>query len=264
MLAMPPLNARVIPTLLLDGDGRLVKTVRFKKRTYIGDPINAVRIFNEKEVDEIILLDIDACRQQRSPDFDLVEAIAAEAFMPLAYGGGIKTLDDIAKLFQCGIEKVILSSCLIEGYDIVSKAAGRFGSQAIIACLPTKKGLLGGPTVRFANGRQNTTRHPTELAKTLENAGVGEIILYSIDRDGAYTGYDCDLLKSVTRAVSVPVVACGGAGSLADMRRAIDDAQASAVAAGSLFVYQAKERGVLITYPSRRDMENELLARRHA
>ncbi|MEO1787141.1 MAG: AglZ/HisF2 family acetamidino modification protein [Pseudomonadota bacterium] len=242
-------RVRVIPTLLIDGEGRLVKTVKFAKRTYIGDPINAVQIFNRKEVDELVLMDIDASKSGRDPDYALIEAIVSEAFMPVAYGGGVTSMAHIEALYGCGIEKVILSSCLAQGTSLVSEAAARFGAQAVVACLPIKSSMFGKTSVRLVSGKKDTGSDAAAMATALADAGAGELILYSIDRDGTWSGYDLDGLRRVANAVDVPVVACGGAGSLDDFRRAVTEAGCSAVAAGSLFVYQSRGRGVLITYP---------------
>lgn len=258
---IPFRRPRVIPTLLMDRDGRLVKTIKFGKRDYIGDPINAVQIFNRKEVDELVLFDIDASRDGREPNYERIEDIVSEAFMPVAYGGGVASMAQIEKLYRCGIEKVILSTVLEKGAGLVGEAAARFGEQAVVACLPVKSGLFGGPTVRILNGKRDTKLGPIELAQALVKAGVGELILYSIDRDGTYTGYDLDLLRQLTDVIQVPVVACGGARGIEDFHAAINEAGCSAVAAGSIFVYQAKGRGVLITYPSPDVLHEELYTR---
>jgi cyclase len=257
---MAPRRVRVIPTLLIDNDGRLVKTVGFGKRTYIGDPINAVKIFNEKEVDELILMDIDASRDGRAPNYHLISDIVSEAFMPIGYGGGITSEDQIAQLYKCGIEKVVLSSVLRQGTDLITSAARRFGAQAVTVCLPVKKLMLRGQRVQVMQGKTALPGTPEEIARRVTKAGAGEIILYSVDRDGTYQGYDLDLLARVASAVDVPVVACGGASGLPDFVRAVSDGQASAVAAGSLFVYQSGRRGVLINHPSAAQLDAELHA----
>lgn len=249
-LALP----RVIPTLLLDRDGRLVKTVRFKKRTYIGDPINAVRIFNTKEVDELVLLDIDATADGRDPHYGRIEEIAAEAFMPLAYGGGIRSVDQIERLYEVGVEKVILSSVIESGLSVIRAAAQRWGTQAVTACLPVARGWRGGLQVRLRNGRARVRVSLPTLIRELADAGAGEIIVYSIHRDGTWAGYDTEALTEASKATNLPVVACGGAGSFADLNLATREGGAAAVAVGSMFVYQAKGRGVLISYPSPADL----------
>lgn len=243
-------RVRVIPTLLIDDDARLVKTVRFGARAYIGDPINAVRIFNQKEVDELVLLDIDASKSARPPAFAVIEDIVSEAFMPVAYGGGIRSMDDVATLFRSGIEKVVLSTSALETPELVTQIAERFGNQAVTVCLPVKTTLLGKHRVRIRGSQKDTGCTPESVAAEMIQRGAGEIIVYSIDRDGTYRGYDLALLRSVSRIASAPVVACGGAASLDDFRTAILDGGCAAVAAGSLFVYQGPKKGVLITYPT--------------
>lgn len=242
---------RVIPTLLIDGKGRLVKSVKFGKRTYIGDPINAVRIFNEKQVDELILLDIDASLEGREPNYDLIADIVSEAFMPVAYGGGVSDTSHISQLYQAGIEKVILSTALQRGTELVSAAARRYGAQAVTVCLPVGRKLWGAAKVRVCRGQVSIKGSPASLARAAAEAGAGEILVYSIDRDGTFTGYDLGLLRSVADCVKVPVVACGGARNIEDFALAVREAGCSAVAAGSLFVYQSARRGVLVNYPDR-------------
>lgn len=255
-------RVRVIPTLLIDGRGRLVKTVKFGKRTYIGDPINAVKIFNTKEVDELILLDIDASKQRQPPNYALIEDIVSEAFMPVGYGGGIFAMEHIERLYGCGIEKVILSSCLADGPGLIAEASQRYGAQAVVVCLQVQRQWLGGPAVRVRSAsRTLDQRAPHEVARDVVAAGAGELIVYSVDRDGTYQGYDLGMLACVTAAVDVPVVACGGASCVEDFRQAIIDGGCSAVAAGSLFVYQAKGGGVLISYPSATELTDKLFTR---
>lgn len=241
---------RVIPTLLIDADGRLVKTVKFGKRTYIGDPINAVKIFNNKEVDELVLLDIDATRKGYEPNYGRIEDIASEAFMPVAFGGGLRTMGQIEQAYRTGIEKVILSSSLLDGTGLISQASARWGAQAISVCLPVGAQLFGKPKVRLAGARKALSGSIEDIVRTVTAAGAGELIIYSIDRDGTFDGYDLKLLSSVSAATNVPVVACGGAHDIADLVSAVADAQCAAVAAGSLFVFRAKGQGVLINYPS--------------
>ena len=242
------LSHRVIPCLLLSGTG-LVKTRKFKNPTYIGDPINAIRIFNEKEVDELVLLDINATLDSRGPNFDLVEEIAGECFMPLAYGGGISTLDQIRKLFRLGVEKIILNSALQFDSNLVSDAVSVFGSQAITASLDVRRKLFGGYDVFTHAGTVKSGKSPVEAAREAESLGVGEILLTSIDKEGSMQGYDLSLLSSVSQSVNVPVIASGGAGSLDHFQAAVLDGKASAVAAGSFFVFYGPHRAVLITYP---------------
>lgn len=248
----------MIPTLLIDRDGRLIKTVKFGKRTYIGDPINAVRIFNTKEVDELVLLDIDASVDGREPPYARIAEIASEAFMPVAYGGGLTTEERIARTIDCGVEKVILSSVLSLGTDLVTTAARRWGSQSVTVCLPIGRNWRGLQQVRLFQGKKSIAGNPELFAAHVTDAGAGEIIVYSIDRDGTWDGYDIDLCARVARATSLPVVACGGAGQMAHFRDAVVTAGCAAVAAGSLFIFQGRGRGVLINYPAQTRLQAEL------
>jgi cyclase len=243
------IHARIIPCILLRGHG-LVKTRKFKDPVYVGDPINAVRIFSEKEVDELVILDIDATREGREPNYELIAEIAGECFMPVAYGGGIQTLAQARKLIRCGIEKVVINSASIESKGIIREIADVFGSQAVVGSIDARKILLGGHRVFVKSGTVDTKLKPEDHAASLEQAGVGEILLTSIDRDGQMQGYDIELIKKVSSKVNVPVVACGGAGTLDHMRRAMSESGASAVSAGSMFVFYGKHRAVLINYPT--------------
>lgn len=251
-------RVRVIPTLLIDRDGRLVKTVKFGKRTYIGDPINAVRIFNTKEVDELVLLDIDASADGRDPPYERIAEIASEAFMPVAYGGGLKNEDQIARSIDCGVEKVILSSALAQGTDLIGTTARRWGGQAVSVCLPVGRNWRGRQQVRLEQGKTALKDDVETVVTRVSEAGAGEIIVYTIDRDGAWEGYDLELLSRIAAAVPVPVVACGGAGHVDHFREAVVKAGCAAVAAGSLFIYQGKGRGVLISYPSQERLRQEI------
>lgn len=243
------IGARVIPCLLLRGHG-LVKTKKFKDPVYVGDPVNAVRIFSEKEVDELVILDIDASREGREPNYELIAEIAGECFMPVAYGGGVETLAQARKLIRCGIEKVVINSASIESKGFIREIADVFGSQAVVGSIDARKILLGGHRVFVKSGTVDTKLKPEEHAYSLEKAGVGEILITSIDQDGQMQGYDIELIKKVSSKVSVPVVACGGAGTLDHMRKAIRESGASAVSAGSMFVFYGKHRAVLINYPT--------------
>lgn len=254
-------RVRVMPTLLIDGRGRLVKTVKFGKRTYIGDPINAVKIFNDKEVDELVLLDIDAAKDGREPSYGLIEDIVGEALMPVAYGGGILAMNQIERLYRCGIEKIVLSSALTDGTALVAEASRRYGAQAVVVCLPVKRSMIGKSTVRVVSLSRSIDGAPDAVARRIVEAGAGELLVYSVDRDGTYAGYDLPLLKKIAAAVDVPVVACGGARGLDDFRDAIVEAGCSAVAAGSLFVYRSDTRGVLISYPTQEDLRREIFER---
>ena len=240
---------RLIPCLLLRGNG-LVKTKKFKDSVYVGDPINAVRIFSEKEADELVILDIDATRERREPNYELIAEIAGECFMPVAYGGGISTLAQARKLIRCGIEKVVINSASVETTGFIREIADVFGSQAVVGSVDAKKTLFGGHRVFVKSGTIDTKLKPEDHAAALVQAGVGEIFLNSIDSDGQMQGYDIELIKKVSAKVNVPVVACGGAGTLEQMRMAMSQGGASAVAAGSMFVFYGKHRAVLITYPT--------------
>jgi cyclase len=231
--------------------GALVKTVQFKNPMYVGDPVNAVRIFNQKEVDELLLLDIAATTEKRGIDFETLEKIVTECFMPICYGGGVDNLADMRKLYHLGIEKVSLSSAAIERPQLIREAADEFGSQAVVVTLDVKKNLFGKHTVRTHQGKVDTKRSAVDVACDFERYGAGEILLYSIDRDGTWSGFDVSLTEAVTRAVGIPVVACGGAGELQHLREAVKEAGASAVAIGSMAVFQAKDLGVLIKFPTR-------------
>ena len=251
------LKTRVIPCLLLQGRG-LVKTIAFRRPRYVGDPINAVRIFNEKEVDEIIVLDIGATVEGKPPQTRLISEIASECFMPLAYGGGIRTVDQIREIFSLGVEKVVINSEASANPSFVRQAAEAFGSQSIIVSIDVKQTLFGSYEVRTHGGRKRTGRDPTTFAMEMADMGAGEIFLNSIDRDGTMGGYDIGLVRKVTGAVSIPVIACGGAGGIADFAAAVSQGGASAVAAGSLFVFHGKHRAVLISYPSIAELEQAL------
>jgi cyclase len=242
------LNHRVIPCLLLSNGG-LVKTRKFKNGVYVGDPINAIRIFNEKEVDELVLLDIRASLEKRGPNYDLLSEIASECFMPLAYGGGITSIDQIRNLLRLGIEKVILNTSLNRDPNFVREAVAIFGSQAITASIDVRRKLLGRREVMTLAGTEPTGLSPVEAALKAEELGVGEILLTSIDSEGAMHGYDIDLISKVSQSVNIPVIASGGAGKLEDFRTAVLMGRASAVAAGSFFVFHGPHRAVLITYP---------------
>ena len=246
------LRTRVIPILLLRRGG-LVKTVKFADAKYVGDPINAVRIFNEKEVDEICFLDIEATRSGTGPNFALLEDIASEAFMPFGYGGGVTTVEQVRRLFGLGVEKVILNTAAARTPELIEASAALAGSSSVVVSIDVHKGWLGKYGVRVAAGTEDIKKDPVTFAREAERRGAGEILLNSIDRDGTQEGYDLELIASVSHAVSIPVVAAGGAGTLAHLREAAA-AGASAVAAGSLFVFHGKHRAVLIRYPEYREL----------
>ena len=251
------IQARVIPALLLRGQG-LVKTVKFKEPKYLGDPINVVRIFNDKEVDEIVLLDITATPEKRGPHFEMLKNIASEAFIPLAYGGGICSMDDVHALLGIGIEKLILNTSAVENPALVREIADHAGSQAVVVSMDVKKNFLGKYEIFTHCGQKKTGLDPVKHAVEMEKMGAGEIFVNSIDRDGMMQGYDIDLVKKIADAVSVPVVACGGAGNLNDVAKVIKQGHASAAAAGSIFVFQGPLRGVLISYPAYQELKKLL------
>lgn len=247
---------RVIPVLLLT-DGGLCKTMQFDKPAYLGDPINAVKIFNEKEVDELLILDIAASRKNLKPDFKKIIEIASEAFMPMGYGGGVRTVEDIRQVILGGYEKVVLGTSAFDNPELVRNGASQVGAQSIVVSVDYKKNLFGKPRVYVKGGQVNTSLDPVSYAKKMEGLGAGELILHAIDRDGMYSGYDLSLIEQVAHAVHIPVVACGGASGIIDFAPAIQ-AGASAVAAGSVFVYRGKTRGILPNYPSQEELRTEV------
>lgn len=242
------LRIRVIPTLLLRNES-LVKTVRFGKFTYVGDPCNTVRIFNELEVDELVFLDITATREGRRPNLGLLADIASECFMPLGYGGGIRTFEDAEAILRIGFEKVIVNSHIIENPHFITELAGHFGSQAVIASIDVKRNLLGHAQVVGRSGTQQTGLDPVTWAREVESMGAGEILLTATDREGSWAGFDTALVQAVAAAVRIPVIAHGGAGSVADIGSVVSSAGASAVALGSMVVLQKRGMGVLVNFP---------------
>jgi cyclase len=234
----------------------LVKTIKFRESTYIGDPINTVKIFNEKEVDELIFLDIEATRLKKDPPYDLIKNLSGECFMPFAYGGGINSIQQIEKIIYSGAEKVIINSSAYLNKDFLREAIIHFGSSTIVVSVDVKKDFLGKDTVYIKGGTQSTGKDPVEYCKEIEKNGAGEILINSIDRDGLMKGYDIELIKRVSGSLKIPLIACGGAGNLEDFRLAVKEGGASAVAAGSFFVYHGKRKAVLITYPSQDEISN--------
>ena len=241
-------RVRVIPVLTVDNQ-KLVKTVKFKNPNYIGDPINAVKIFNEKEVDEIVLLDITATKENRPPNFELIEEICSEAFMPFAYGGGIKNIKQIENLFKLGIEKVVLNSSIENNFELITQASKIYGSQSIVASVDIKKNIFGKYNIFKNSGSKKIKYSLTEYLKKIEHFGAGEIFINSIDRDGTYLDYDLELLQILSKEMSIPIVICGGANNTKSFLNAIQKG-ASAVAAGSFFIYTGNTKGILINYPS--------------
>lgn len=247
---------RVIPALLLKNEG-LYKTLKFKEPKYVGDPVNTVKILNEKEADELLILDITASNENKRPSFEKITEIASEAFVPVGYGGGITSLDDIKRILNSGIEKVVLNTSAAENPRLVADAANMFGSQSVVVSIDVKKNIFAKYRVYIKGGRKKTVLDVIDWARRVEELGAGEILINSIDRDGTFSGYDINLIKSVTSSVTIPVVACGGASSIEDFEQAVNVGGASAVAAGSLFVFQKTRTGILISFPS----ESELIDR---
>jgi cyclase len=242
------LRTRVIPVLLLRNKG-LVKSVQFDKTKYIGDPINAVKLFNDKEVDELVFLDIDASKQNRKPDFEYIKSIASECFMPLGYGGGITTMDDITQLFSIGVEKVIINSTALLSLDLIKQSSAIYGNQSIVVSIDVQKNLFGKYQIYSHAKVKHKQTDLSEYIKKAQEAGAGEIIINSVDKDGMMNGYDIKLIQKLHNEIKVPMVISGGAGTLAHLREAFD-AGASAVAAGSLFIYHGPHKAVLINYPT--------------
>lgn len=243
---------RIIPVLLVD-DRDLIKTIKFGKRTYLGDPVNAVKIFNRKRIDELAILDIGATKQKREPDFELLKDIASEAFMPLSCGGGITTVDQVKELLAIGYEKVVINTGLIENPLMVRQAVETFGSQSIVASIDAKI-VQGKYKCVIADGSMVIDKEPDMLAKEAENLGVGEIIINSVDRDGMMQGYDITLVRKIVESVNVPVTAIGGAGGIDDLKSVLQDGKAHAAAGGSMFVYYGRLKAVLITAPSEKEL----------
>lgn len=249
------LRPRLIPCLLVQNGG-LVKTVNFANHKYVGDPINAVRIFNEKEVDELVVLDIDATIKRDEPDYQLISHLASECRMPLCYGGGVQTVTQIEKIISLGVEKVAVSSAVIENPKLISDAAIRVGSQSLVVVIDVRKtGLLCRHEVVTHNGSRRTGLNPVEFASYMAELGAGEIVVNSVDRDGEMKGYDLDLVEQVRQKINLPLTVLGGAGSLDDFRELVDRFGLIGAAAGSLFVFKGKYRAVLINYPNRVEKE---------
>ena len=246
------LRPRIIPSLLLHDKG-LVKTVNFKSPKYVGDPINAVRIFNEKEVDELAFFDIDASVINKEPDYGLIEKLANQSRMPLCYGGGVKTVEQAQRIFSLGIEKIALSSAVIENPQLITQIADRVGSQSVIVVLDVKKKLLGGYEIYTHNGKKATGINPIKFAKEIELLGAGELIINSIDQDGVMKGYDMNLIDKIAESISIPLTVLGGGGSLSDIEKVIDKHGVIGVAAGSLFVFKGPYKAVLINYPTQEE-----------
>jgi cyclase len=244
---------RIIPCLLYDGSG-LVKTVKFKNPTYIGDPINAIKIYNDKEVDELVIIDINASKQKRKPNFTKIADMASEAFMPFAYGGGVKTFEDFSTLYKIGVEKVVVNSLIQENPSVIKQVISHYGSQAVVACVDLKKSLFGTKSP-YSHMGHKIKYSIIDYVTYLENEiGVGEIMLQSIDNEGTWEGYDFEMTKQVAEGISVPVIAAGGCGQLNDLKKVLYDCHAQAAAIGSMAVYSKKGMGILINFPNRNDI----------
>lgn len=248
------LRPRIIPSLLVHDNG-LVKTVNFKSPKYVGDPINAVKIFNEKEVDELAVFDIDATVLAKEPNYALIEKLANQSRMPLCYGGGVKTVEQAQKIFGLGIEKIALSSAVMQNPKLITEIANRVGSQSVIVVIDIKKKLLGGYEIYINNGKKATGLNPIKFAEEAQKLGAGEIIINSIDQDGVMKGYDMNLIDKITEKLTIPVTVLGGAGSLQDVKKVIDKHGIIGVAAGSLFVFKGAYKAVLINYPTKKEKE---------
>ena len=249
------LRSRVIPCLLVHNKG-LVKTIKFKDPKYIGDPINAVKIFNEKEVDELVVLDIDATVENREPDYQMISNLAVESRMPLCYGGGVKTPEQAETIIKLGVEKVAISSALLSDSSVVQSISNRIGIQSVVAILDVKKTLLGKYELVTHNATKKTKINPVDFAQKLEGLGVGEIVINSVDNDGVMNGYDIKLADLLREAVSVPLTFLGGAGSADDIKNLISRFKIIGAAAGSLFVFKGKYKAVLISYLSKEDRDS--------
>jgi imidazole glycerol-phosphate synthase subunit HisF len=241
---------RLIPCLLID-QRRLVKTVKFRDAAYVGDPINAVKIFNDKQADELIVLDIGVSEPGVAPDIAFIEELASECFMPVCYGGGIRTLDQIKDILRTGVEKVCLNEAAIVNPKLVEQAAASVGSQSVVVGIDVKRNrFLPGHSVVYRNGRLKASISPEQHAGDCARLGAGELFINSVDRDGTGMGYELEIVKKISSIVTVPVIACGGAGKIGDCEELFAQTGAQAAAAGSMFVYHGKHRAVLITYPT--------------
>lgn len=253
------LRPRVIPCLLIQNNG-LVKTINFSQPKYVGDPINAVRIFNEKQVDEIIILDIDASLHKKEPNYSLIKTLAAECRMPLCYGGGVKSPEQIEKIINLGVEKVAISSAAVSNQELIKQAAKLVGSQSIVVVMDVKRSRWGKQQyeLKVFNGRESTKVSPIDFAKYMEQLGAGEIVINSIDADGTMNGYDFELISSIRQAVQLPITALGGAGCFQDIVDLVEKFGVIGAGAGSLFVFKGVYRAVLINYPEKEE-KNKLL-----
>ncbi len=243
------LRPRIIPSLLVHDNG-LVKTLNFKNPKYVGDPINAVRIFNDKGVDELAIFDIDSTVIGKEPNYSLIERLASQSMMPLCYGGGVKTVKHAQQIFSLGVEKIAISSAVIHNPNLITDIAERVGAQSVIVVLDVKKKMLGGYEVYTHNGKNATGINPFKFAEDVQKLGAGEIVINSIDRDGMMKGYDLDLIDKIREKITIPITVLGGAGSLSDIEKVVDKHGVIGVAAGSLFVFKGSYKAVLINYPT--------------
>lgn len=253
------LATRIIPCLLYQ-KGRLVKTVKFKNPSYIGDAVNVIKIYNEKEVDELIFLDIGASAENCAPDLNLIKHIASECFMPLTYGGGITTLGQVREILRVGVEKVSFNSAAVDKPQLITETAKVFGSQCVVVSVDVKRSFWGKYEIHGSKNTRNAKKEsPIEFVRRMEDSGAGEILLTSVDREGTWEGFDIELVSKVSKAVKIPVIAHGGGGTLGNIEDAVKLGKASAVALGSMVVYQKRGMGVLINFPKRKDLLERLL-----
>ncbi len=244
---------RIMPCLLYDGKG-LVKTVKFRHPSYVGDPINAIKIYNEKEVDELILIDINATKEKRKINISKIADFAGECFMPFAYGGGVKTVNEFYELFKNGVEKVVVNSLIFENPSVIKEAVSKYGSQAVVACLDYKKNMFGKKNV-YSFAGHSIKYSAIDFVKYLEqDLGVGELFLQSVDAEGTWAGFDNEFTKQITDLTSLPVIACGGAGNIEHLKEVLYTSGANAAGIGSMAVYSKKGMGVLINFPKRSDV----------
>jgi len=240
-------------------DSGLIKTTKFSNPRYIGDPINAIKIFNDKEVDELVLLDVDATVLGKSPNYDLIKNIASECFMPLAYGGGIKSIDEAKKIFKLGIEKVIINAAAVKNPSLIKELSSIYGSQSVVVSIDYKKNRWGKCKVYIYRGKTCTNFDPVEFAIKMEEFGAGELLCTSINNEGLMKGYENNISLKISDSVRIPVIINGGAGSINDIADVVNNSSISAAAVGSLFVYSGKTRAVLINYFSRKEMNTKLI-----
>ena len=251
------MRTRIIPTLLLKNES-LVKTTKFNNFNYIGDPCNTIRIFNDLEVDELMLLDITASKEGKEPNYSLLKDIASECFMPLSYGGGVRSVEQARQIFKIGFEKICINSAAFDDINVISAISQEFGTQAVIGSIDYKKPFFGKVQVFNSSKNKFTGKNVVDWAKTLTDVGVGEVLLTSIEKEGSWDGYDAEMIKQITSSINIPLIAHGGCGKLEDIRAAVYQGGASAVAIGSMIVYQKKGMGVLVSFPDFNQIEDML------